>query len=50
VKDFAADRSGVTSIEYAMIASLISILIIGGVISIGATVKGFFTAVSAGLK
>jgi pilus assembly protein Flp/PilA len=50
VKDFVADAQGVTSIEYAMIASLISILIVTGVTSIGTQLKTFFTQVSSNLK
>ena len=33
---FLRDQSGVTAIEYAMISSLVSIAIVGGVTSIGA--------------
>ena len=39
-----------TSIEYAMIASLISIVIVGAVTSIGTQIKAFFTSVSTNLK
>jgi Flp pilus assembly pilin Flp len=38
------DPDGATSIEYAMIASFISILIVAGVTSIGTDLSGFFTA------
>ena len=40
------DRSGATSIEYALIASLISIVIITAVILIGASVSGMFNSIS----
>ena len=41
---FVKDNTGVTSIEYALIAGFLSILIIAGVTSIGTTVKGTFNA------
>jgi pilus assembly protein Flp/PilA len=47
---FIHDESGVTSIEYALIASLIAVVIIGGVTAVGTTVSGIFTTVSASLK
>ncbi|HWA69698.1 MAG TPA: Flp family type IVb pilin [Rhizomicrobium sp.] len=50
MKDFAASTLGATSIEYALIASLISILIITGVAGIGTRLSGFFTQVSSNLK
>ena len=40
------DNTGVTSIEYAMIACFLSILIIAGVSSIGTTVRGIFNTVA----
>ncbi len=39
---FIDDRSGATAIEYAMIASGISIVIITSVYSIGSTLNTFF--------
>jgi pilus assembly protein Flp/PilA len=42
VSRFAADASGATAIEYAMIASLISIIIIGWAGMIGQTLDGIF--------
>jgi pilus assembly protein Flp/PilA len=50
VKDFAFDSGGATAIEYAMIASLISIVIAGAVRSIGTQLVSFFTSVSSNLK
>jgi pilus assembly protein Flp/PilA len=43
------NTSGATAIEYAMIASLISILIIAGVSQIGTTLSGFFQTIAAGI-
>jgi pilus assembly protein Flp/PilA len=50
VKDWTVNESGATAIEYALIGSLISIVIVTAVTSIGSTLKGFFTAVSSNLK
>jgi len=44
------DNTGATSIEYALIAGFLSILIIAGVTSIGTTVKGTFNAVANALQ
>jgi pilus assembly protein Flp/PilA len=41
-------RSGATAIEYALIAALISLLIVGWATSIGGSVSGFFTSVNNG--
>ncbi|MBV9992413.1 MAG: Flp family type IVb pilin [Alphaproteobacteria bacterium] len=41
-RSFVGDRSGATAIEYAMIASLISIMIVAGATTIGTQVKTFF--------
>jgi len=50
VKTFACDARGATAIEYAMIASLISIVIVAGVQQIGTKLSTFFTQVSGNLK
>ena len=42
MKKFAADDSGATAIEYALIAGLISIIIVGAVGSIGNQVEAMF--------
>ncbi len=47
LKRFTASDSGATAIEYAMIASLIALLIITAVTSIGTTLSTFFVTVSA---
>ena len=46
---FARDESGATSIEYALIATFISIVIVGMVSSIGSHVKTLLQGVMAGL-
>jgi len=47
---FVKDNTGVTSIQYALIAGFVSIVIIAGVSSIGTTVKGTFNAVANALQ
>ena len=43
-----ADERGTTAIEYALIASLISVVILTAVTSIGTTLTGIFNSVAAG--
>ncbi len=47
---FLRDECGSTAIEYALIASGVSIVIVGAVVTLGATVKGFYTSVATALK
>jgi len=47
---FLRDHSGATAIEYAMIASGVSIVIVGSVATLGSAVKGFYTSVADALK
>jgi Flp pilus assembly pilin Flp len=44
-----AANSGATSIEYALIASLISVMVFLGSFTIGTTLKGTFSAVAGAL-
>ena len=46
IMSFLRDESGATAIEYALIASLIGLVIVGAV---GDSLTGVFTDVSAGL-
>lgn len=46
MKRFAANTSGATAIEYALIAGLISIMIVAGATTLGTTLKGFFSSIS----
>ncbi len=50
MKELAANSCGATAMEYALIASLISVLIITGVTSVGTSLSTFFTSLSASLK
>ena len=42
------DRSGTTSIEYALIGAFISIMIVGWALAIGTSVSDFFMQVANG--
>jgi len=46
---FARDESGVTAIEYGLIAALISVVIIGAAGLIGTNLAAVFTNISAQL-
>ena len=50
MKNFARDDSGATAIEYALIASLIAVFIIGSLQVLGTKVSTVFTEVGAALK
>jgi len=50
VRNFLSDESCVTAIEYALIASLIAVAIIGAVTSVGTKVSTVFNDVSTTLK
>jgi pilus assembly protein Flp/PilA len=50
LKSFINDDSGATAIEYALIASLIAVAIIGGVTALGTRLSQEFSEVSAALK
>ena len=49
-KQFVANESGATAIEYALIASLIAVAIIGGATALGSKVSSEFSAISGDLK
>jgi len=50
VSRFVADQTGATAIEYALIATGLSIVILSAVSGIGTVVKGNFTTLSTSLK
>lgn len=50
MKRFRRDESGATAIEYALIASLISILVIGGATMIGTSTRNSFDRVGSGFS
>jgi pilus assembly protein Flp/PilA len=47
VQDFARDEAGATAIEYALVASLVSIIIVGACMSIGTSLVGKIGGVQA---
>ncbi|MGD0562024.1 MAG: Flp family type IVb pilin [Roseiarcus sp.] len=50
LKNFVANESGATAIEYALIASLIAVFIIGSLQVLGTHLSSEFTEVSNALK
>jgi pilus assembly protein Flp/PilA len=50
IQRFVRDERGATAIEYALIASGVSIVIVGTVATLGSNVKTLFTSVSTALK
>lgn len=50
INRFAKDESGATAIEYGLIAALISVVIIGALITIGPKVAGMFKKVDTELN
>ena len=49
LKQFLSNEAGATAIEYALVASLISITIIAGATAIGGSLSGTFNTVSSSL-
>ncbi len=47
---FAKNESGATAIEYGLIASLISVAIIGAITTVGTSLTATFGTVSTNLK
>jgi pilus assembly protein Flp/PilA len=50
VRNFPSDESGVTAIEYALIASLIAVAIIGAVTTVGGKITTVFTEIGTTLN
>jgi pilus assembly protein Flp/PilA len=50
IKSLCANESGATAIEYALIASLIALVIIASLTSISSKLQNTFNEVSTGLK
>jgi pilus assembly protein Flp/PilA len=50
VQNFLSDESGVTAIEYALIASLIAVFIIGAITTVGQNVSTVFNEIGTTLK
>jgi pilus assembly protein Flp/PilA len=49
-RTFVRNDNGATAIEYALIASLIAMVIITGVTGIGVKLSGYFSEVSSAMK
>ena len=49
LKQFVADQSGATAIEYALIAVLVGIAIIGAVTALGDSLQAIFSSVATTL-
>jgi pilus assembly protein Flp/PilA len=47
---FLRDESGTTAIEYALIASGVSIVIAAAVVALGSSVQGMFNSVASALR
>jgi pilus assembly protein Flp/PilA len=47
---FSGDEHGATAIEYALIASIVSIVIVTALTSMTTSLEGMFTAVLAGFQ
>lgn len=45
IRRWLRDRDGATSIEYALIASLIAVVIVGAIAGVGAGTNGLFARV-----
>jgi pilus assembly protein Flp/PilA len=46
---FVGDESGVTAVEYALVAALIAVVIINSVATLGTRLKSTFSSVAASL-
>jgi pilus assembly protein Flp/PilA len=47
---FVSDESGATAIEYALIASLIAVFIVGALAALGTNISSEFTEVGSDMK
>ena len=50
IKEFLGDRRGATSIEYAMIASGIAVVIVAAISSLGTSVQDSYVSVDTALN
>ncbi len=50
VKNFVRDESGASAIEYALLAALIAVVIIGGAQLVGSRASTAFSGVASGLN
>lgn len=50
IKDFVADQDGATAIEYALISSLIAIVLVTVLTNLGTRLSSEFSEISSALK
>jgi pilus assembly protein Flp/PilA len=50
IRNFVSDESGVTAIEYALIASLIAVFIIVAVQAVGTSISTVFSEIGTTIK
>jgi pilus assembly protein Flp/PilA len=50
LKQFLVDESGATAIEYALIAALVAMALVGSVTALGASLKSIFATVATALN
>ena len=50
IKNFFKDESGASAVEYGLLVSLIAVVIIVAVTSLGSTLKTKFEAIDTGIK
>ena len=50
IRNFAANESGATAIEYGLTAALISVVVIGTLTSLGTDLKAKFSAIDTAIK
>ena len=50
MRNFAADTSGATSIEYTLVAMLIAVVIVAAITNIGTSVNRMIVSAATGLR
>ncbi len=50
MRNFAADNSGATAIEYTLIGMLIGVVIVAALTNVGTSVSGMITRAATGLR
>lgn len=50
LKDLAEDESGVTAMEYGLVAALVAVVVVGTVKTLGNNLKNVFSNIASNLK
>jgi pilus assembly protein Flp/PilA len=50
ISRFLADEAGATAVEYALLAALIAVVIIGGATALGTAINGKFNDIATSLN